>query len=57
MKNSKPVRCKDFNVVFRSLSEAARELNLNPGGISKVCNGKKESFCGLHFEFVIEEDE
>ena len=50
----KRVRCIETGQIFESGAEAARQLNLDPSHLSKVCLGKQKSTKGLHFEFVEE---
>ena len=55
---SKKVKCVEYNLIFNSLSECARELSkiinikLNKSNISRVCSGHKKTYNNLHFEFV-----
>lgn len=46
------VRCIDTGKVYKSSHHAARDLNLNQGGIFAVCQGHGETVKGLRFEFV-----
>lgn len=48
---SKPVYCKELNKIFNSISEAAKELNLDTGSISRVCQGKFSQTGGYHFQY------
>ena len=52
----KKVYCIELNKVFESISEASRELNLSPGHISEVCNGKRKHEKGYHFIYYKEEE-
>lgn len=54
--HSKKIRCVELDRIFSSQKEAAEELGLNQGNISRVCNGKRNTAGGYHFKFVIEED-
>ena len=55
--NSKRIYCKELDRTFNSQKEAAIELGLDQGNISRVCRGKANTTGGFHFEFVIEEGE
>jgi hypothetical protein len=52
----KKVRCIETGKVYCGTRECARELGYTYQGancrISEVCRGKKESFHGLHFEYL-----
>lgn len=49
---AKKVICVETGKIFRTISEAAKELDLNPGNISNVCYGRSKTAGGYHFEFV-----
>lgn len=51
-KLSKPIYCKELDRVFDSQQSAARELKLDSGKISNVCNGKRKTTGGYHFTFI-----
>lgn len=53
--HSKKIYCKELDRIFNSQKEAAAELGLDQGNISRVCRGKANTTGGFHFEFVIEE--
>lgn len=48
---SKSVICIETGITYRSVKEAARELNLNSSRISDVCNNKRKTTGKLHFRF------
>lgn len=50
--NGKMVKCIETGVIYDSISEASRDYNTSPICISRVCNGVRESFMGIHFEFL-----
>lgn len=53
--HSKKIYCKELDRTFNSQKEAAAELGLDQGNISRVCRGKANTTGGFHFEFIIEE--
>lgn len=48
----KKIKCIETGIVFVGLKNASEEMKISTGGISMVCNGKKETVYGYHFEFV-----
>lgn len=48
----KKVRCIETNEVFISVVEAARQKGVSQTMVSLICNHKRKSTHGLHFEFV-----
>ena len=50
-KPKKPVYCVELDKVFESTNQAARELGLDQGSISKCCNGKVKTCGKKHFRF------
>lgn len=53
----KKIYCLENDKIYESQTQAARELGLDQGNISKVCRGIHKQTGGYHFEFVIEEGE
>ena len=51
-KNKKPVRCIETGVVYESISEAGRSLQINGSYISHVLCGKSKTSAGFHWEYV-----
>lgn len=51
-KSCKKVMCIENGIIYRSLSEAGRQLNINPDLISRVAHGKYKITFGLTFKFV-----
>ena len=51
-KLSKKVICIELNKIYNSISEAARELNLQMKNISKVCYGERKTCGGYSWSFV-----
>lgn len=50
--NSKAVKCITNGVIYGSRKEAARELGLNAGNITNICNGKRKTINGLTFQWM-----
>ena len=48
----KKVRCLNTNIVYKSITEASKQLNVDNSGITKVCKGKIKKIKGLEFEYV-----
>ena len=55
-KCNKQIICIETGKIYKSQSEAARQLGLDSGNISKVCNGKAKTTGGLTFRFYEEEE-
>ena len=49
---SKKIRCIETNEIYNSMAEVERKLGLNQGSISRVCNGKRKTCGGYHWEYV-----
>ena len=54
--NSKKIRCVETGKIFDSATIAAKEMSLDNSAISRVCNGKRKTAGGYHFEFLQESD-
>ena len=56
-RRNKPVECIETREIFVSISEAARQKNINPGVLSNCCNGthRSKSAGGLHWRFYVQE--
>lgn len=51
--SKKKVRCIEQNIIYNSLQEAAKAVGLSSGGdIGRVCNGKRKTAGGYHWEFI-----
>lgn len=48
---AKPVVCMESKLIYNSVGDAARWLNLTPSNISRVCLGKCNHYKKMHFEF------
>ena len=48
----KQIRCLDTNVVFESISQAARDLNISAGGICSMLKGRRKTAGGYRFEYI-----
>lgn len=53
---SKKIYCLENKKIYNSQTQAAKELGLSQGNISRVCRGILKQTGGYHFKFVIEED-
>lgn len=51
-KVSKPVICIEANMIFPSINEAGRYLNLDARKICQACKGKFEKFGGYHWKYA-----
>lgn len=51
----KAVHCIELNKEYVSISAAARDLNLDPSQLAKVCKKQLRSVGGYHFAYVGEE--
>lgn len=50
--NMKKVYCVETDIVYKSVQECARQLNVHATNVSKVCNGKLKSTSGYHFIYL-----
>ncbi len=50
-KDKKSVYCIETNKIYESIHECARQLNLQPTLICKVCKGKAKTTGGYHFKY------
>lgn len=50
------IYCLENEKIYESQTQAAKELGLDQGNISRVCRGVLKQTGGYHFKFVIEED-
>ncbi len=50
--SSKPTLCVELNKIFKSVTQAAKELNLQVSKIAAVCRGKRKSTGGYTFRYV-----
>ncbi len=48
----KPVLCVELDRVFRSVKEAAKQLNINSPGIFRALRGGTEKAYGYHWRYV-----
>lgn len=48
----KRIICVELNIIFPSIQECARALNLHATNICKCCKGKIKSTGNLHFQYV-----
>lgn len=50
-RNTTPVLCVELNKAFIDATDAGKQLNLDSGGILKVCQGKRKTCGGYHWSF------
>lgn len=48
----KKVKCIETNIIYESTSEAARKTGLSQQNISAVCNHKRQTTGGFHWQFI-----
>lgn len=48
----KPVICIEANMLFSSINEAGRYLNIDARKICQVCKGNKETIGGYHWKYA-----
>lgn len=53
--HKKPVYCQELDTVYESVQECARQLNLYPSAISKVCQGKLKTTGGYHLSYYTDD--
>lgn len=52
-KNLTPVKCIELNIIFKDAITAGKELNIkSPNHVIDVCNGRRKTCGGYHFEFI-----
>ena len=49
--NKKPVYCLELDIVFESIQECSRILNIPATNISKLCNGRGQTLKGYHLSY------
>lgn len=47
-----PVICVETNTIYQSMSEAKKQTGCDTHGISKCCNGERETCGGYHWKFL-----
>jgi hypothetical protein len=53
-KGAKPIICVETNKVYKSVSQAGRELGISDAVVSAIAKGEFPSYHGLHFEYYKE---
>lgn len=48
----KPIKCIETEKIYKSITTAATELQINPSNISAVCKGKLKSAGGYHWKYI-----
>lgn len=54
---STPVKCIETGIIYQSANEASIHTGANSNSIRRVCNGKKKTTKGFHWEYVKGGDE
>lgn len=49
-----PVLCIELEKEYNSAAEAAKEMNIQSGGILSVCRGSRKTCGGYHWKFLLE---
>lgn len=52
---AKPVYCVETDILYESVTEAGRQLNINPSNISAACKGKFKKIGGYHWKYANKE--
>lgn len=53
MKTSRPVKCVETGIIYKSAAEAARKnYPVRQGNITLCCQHKNNTACGFHWEYV-----
>lgn len=53
-KNTKAVKCVETGKVYKSIGEAQRETGISRNKIGDVCNGRRNTTSGYHWQFISE---
>lgn len=48
----RPVHCDDINKDYETITDAGKDLYISPGNIAEVCNGKRATAGGYHFNYI-----
>ena len=49
---TKPVYCEELDKYFPSINEAAHQLGIDQGSISKCCRGNRKTCGGYHWRYI-----
>ena len=49
----KKVKCVESGIVYSSIDECAKAMNLKKFSIYKVCNGQRKTYKNMKFEYVL----
>lgn len=49
----KPIICLETNTIYDSLSETMSQLHIATKTIRECCDGLRESYKGLHFQYYL----
>ena len=53
--NSKPTKCIETEKVYKSATEASKNISIDRSCIIRCCNGKQKTAGGYHWEYVKED--
>lgn len=56
-KQRKPVICLETGKIYKSCMIAGKTLGIDNGSIGKVCQGKQGTVGGLHFRYLLEDND
>lgn len=51
-KNGKPIICIETSIIYDSINQCAKEMNIDRKGIERVLNGKYEQAKGYTFKYI-----
>ena len=49
---SKPVKCVETDIIYRSVHEVSRQTKIDATSISRACRGKQQIAGGYHWKYV-----
>ena len=53
--NSKPTKCIETEKVYKSATEASKDIGIDRSCIVECCNGKQKTAGGYHWEYIKED--
>lgn len=52
--NKRKVYCEELDMVFDSIQQCGKQLNISPSWICKICKGERKTAKGYHFKYYDE---